>query len=194
MDPISAVLSGFGLSASAGLNAYIPLLVLSLSARFFPDLIRLAPPFQFITEPWFILAVTVFLVIELVADKVPVVDHANDLLGTLLRPAAGALLFASMTGAVQGLDPKVAAIAGLLVAGATHGAKATARPVVTATTGGLGNPVVSTFEDLASLVTSVVAILAPLLIGLAALLFGLLFVVWTVRRRRPAQPAPPAPS
>ncbi len=192
MVSLSALLSGFGLAASAGLNAYIPLLIVSLGARLFPNLIPLAAPFQFITELWFIAAVAILLVIEVFADKVPVVDHANDLLGTVIRPAAGALLFASMTGAVQGLDPKVAAVAGLLVAGAAHGAKATARPIVTATTGGMGNPVVSTLEDVAALVTSVVALLMPILIGVAAILFGVLFLLWRGRRRGPVAAPPPA--
>jgi hypothetical protein len=191
MDVITALLSGFGLAASAGLNAYIPLLIVALTARLFPDFIVLAPQFQFITEPWFIAVVTVLLVIEVFADKVPAVDHVNDLLGTVIRPAAGALLFATMTGTVQSLDPRVAAIAGLVVAGTAHGAKATARPVVTATTAGLGNPLVSTAEDVAALVTSVVALIAPLLIGLAAVLFGLLFLVWWARRAGRAAPTPP---
>lgn len=182
MDVITALLSGFGLAASAGLNAYIPLLVVALAARLFPSWIVLAEPFQFLTEAWFIAAVTVLLVIEVFADKVPAVDHVNDLLGTIIRPAAGALLFASMTGTVASLDPKVAAIAGLVVAGTAHGAKATARPIVTATTGGLGNPVVSTAEDVAALVTSLVSLIAPLLVGLAALLFGALFAIWLARR------------
>lgn len=182
MDVITALLSGFGLAASAGLNAYIPLLVVALAARLFPSWIVLAEPFQFLTEAWFIAAVTVLLVIEVFADKVPAVDHVNDILGTIIRPAAGALLFASMTGTVASLDPKVAAIAGLVVAGTAHGAKATARPIVTATTGGLGNPVVSTAEDVAALVTSLVSLIAPLLVGLAALLFGALFAIWLARR------------
>lgn len=192
MDVISALLSGFGLSASAGLNAYIPLLIVSLGARLFPDLIPLSERFRFITEPWFIVVVAILLVVEVFADKVPVVDHANDLLGTVIRPAAGALLFASMTGAVTGLDPKIAAVAGLIVAGAAHGAKATARPVVTASTGGIGNPVVSTLEDVAALVTSVVALLLPMLIGVAAILFVILFLYWRGRRRQPTTTPPPA--
>jgi hypothetical protein len=191
MDVITALLSGFGLAASAGLNAYIPLLLVAISARLFPNLVVVADPFKFIVEPWFIAVVAVLLVIEVFADKVPAVDHVNDILGTVIRPAAGALLFATMTGTVQSLDPRVAAVAGLIVAGTAHGAKATARPIVTATTGGLGNPVVSTAEDVAALVTSVVALIAPLLIGLAAVLFGVLFLVWYIHRSSRAAATPP---
>lgn len=82
------------------------------------------------------------------------------------------------------MSPVVAAIIGLLTAGIVHGAKATARPVVTATTGGLGNPVVSAVEDVAAAVTSLVAIFLPFLVAVAFLAFGLL-VFWVTRRRRP---------
>lgn len=190
MDIIAALMSGLGLSASAGLNAYIPLLLMALAAKFFPSLITLSPQFNFITEPWFIGVVAVLLMIEVFADKVPVVDHVNDLIGTVVRPAAGALLFAASTGTVTSLDPKVAAVAGLLIAGAAHGAKATARPIVTATTGGIGNPVVSTAEDVTAFFTSLVAILAPLLIGVAAVILGAMSLVWLVRRGKGTKPAP----
>lgn len=190
MDIIAALMSGLGLSASAGLNAYIPLLLMALAAKFFPSLITLSPQFNFITEPWFIGVVAVLLIIEVFADKVPVVDHVNDLIGTVVRPAAGALLFAASTGTVTSLDPKVAAVAGLLIAGAAHGAKATARPIVTATTGGIGNPVVSTAEDVTAFFTSLVAILAPLLIGVAAVILGAMSLVWLVRRGKDTKPAP----
>jgi hypothetical protein len=180
------ILTAFGLSASAGLNAYIPLLVIALTARF-TSLVTLAPPYDILTNGWVITALAALLVVEVLADKVPVIDHANDIIGTFLRPAAGALLFASaMSGVVTGLDPRLALLAGALTAGVTHGAKATARPVVTATTAGIGNPVISTVEDVASLLTSVVAILAPALIAVALVLFLVLFLAWISRRGRHA--------
>ena len=43
MDLLLSIFSAFGLSASAGLNAYIPLLVVALIARF-SDLIQLNQP------------------------------------------------------------------------------------------------------------------------------------------------------
>lgn len=184
MPELSALLSGFGLSASAGLNAYIPLLIIALGARYFPDYIQLAKPFDLLTEPWAIAALIILLVVEVLADKVPVVDHVNDVIGLFIRPTAGAILFAASVGSVSTIDTRLALLAGLLVAGTTHAAKATARPVVTATTAGMGNPIVSTLEDLAALVTSLVAVLAPLLIAVAFFVFALLFIVWMSRRSR----------
>jgi hypothetical protein len=180
------VLTAFGLSASAGLNAYIPLLVIALAARY-TDLITLAAPYDLLTDGWVIGVLVVLLVVEVLADKVPMIDHINDIIGTVVRPAAGAVLFAAtMSGAVSSLDPRVGLIAGALVAGVTHGAKATARPVVTATTGGMGNPVVSVVEDVTALFTSIVAIVAPVLLALALVAFVGLVLFVRHRRRTPA--------
>jgi len=176
------ILTAFGLSASAGLNAYIPLLIVALMTRF--GWIQLQSPFDLIGSGWAIAALVFLLVVEIFADKVPVVDHVNDIIATFIRPTAGALLFAGSTGTVEYMPPVMALILGFLVAGATHSAKATARPVITAATGGVGNPVISVLEDIAALLTSIVAILAPLLIGLAGVIFGALFIWWISRRRR----------
>jgi cytochrome bd-type quinol oxidase subunit 2 len=184
MTELSSILSAFGLSASAGLNAYIPLLVVALGARAFPQLITLNEPFDLLSSNWSIAALVILLVVEMLADKVPAVDHLNDVIGMFIRPAAGAVLFAASTsGAITHLDPRLALVCGLVVAGGTHSVKATARPVVTASTGGIGNPIVSTVEDVAAFLTSIVAVLAPLLLGVVALIFGVLFVWWLFRRR-----------
>ena len=141
-------------------------------------------PYDVLTDGWVIGAIVLLLVVEVFADKVPMIDHVNDLVGTVVRPAAGAVLFAAtMTGAVSDIDPRVALVAGALAAGVAHGAKATARPVVTATTGGIGNPVVSTIEDVAALITSLVAILAPVLLAVALVLFVILVIYVGGRRR-----------
>lgn len=180
---IATLLSAFGLSASAGLNAYIPLLIVGVVGRFAPAVVRLSAPWDALTSWWAIGTLSVLVLIEILADKIPVVDHANDVLGTVIRPAAGAILFAATTGTVSYLNPNVALILGLIVAGAAHGAKATARPVVTATTGGIGNPIVSTVEDIAALFTSLIAVFVPIVIGLGAIVFGVIVLLWRARRR-----------
>jgi len=186
---LSQILSAFGLSASAGLNAYIPLLIIALTTRLFPQYLQLNEPYDLLASNLSIAVLVVLLLVEVAADKVPVVDHINDIISVFIRPTAGAVLFAASTSSptVAVLDPRLALILGFLVAGATHSAKATARPVVTASTGGVGNPVVSTIEDVAALLTSLVAVLAPLLIGVSIIIFVLLIWWWWARRRaRPA--------
>ena len=91
---IAQVLTAFGLSASAGLNAYIPLLMIALLARF-TDWVHLSAPFDLLSNEWVIGALVVLLVVETFADKIPGVDHVNDFIQTFIRPTAGAILFAS---------------------------------------------------------------------------------------------------
>jgi len=147
MPGIEGVLAAFGLSASAGLNAYVPLLIVALIARF-TDWIELASPWDNLSN-WWVIGVIVFLgVIEFFADKIPAVNHINDAVQTFIRPVAGAVLFAASAQVVVDIHPVVAMIAGLVVAGGVHVTKAAAvRPAVTGTTGGAGNVVVSVVED-----------------------------------------------
>ncbi len=187
MDGLLSVFTAFGLSSSAGLNAYLPLLVVALLARF-TDLITLKPPWDALESWWVIGVLTVLLLIEVIVDKVPAVDSINDAIQTFVRPAAGAVLFAASAGGIGEVHPVLALICGLLVAGGVHAVKATARPVVTGTTGGLLNPVVSLIEDMISLAVAVLSILVPIL-GLFLLL---LVIIWFIRRRRRrrAKPSP----
>ncbi|WP_412752657.1 DUF4126 domain-containing protein [Krasilnikovia sp. M28-CT-15] len=184
-------LTGTGLAASAGLNAYIPLLTMGLLARF-TDVVELPAGWQWLSGGWALVILAVLLAIEVVADKVPVVDHVNDVVQTVVRPAAGGLAFGAGAGAQTATvsDPGalgsrqwIAIAAGVLIALCVHGVKAASRPVVNATTGGLGAPVVSTVEDVGSAVMSVLAILMPILVLLALVLLAA-GGTWVVRRRR----------
>jgi hypothetical protein len=170
------VLTAFGLSGSAGLNAYVPLLVVALVARF-THLLRLQEPWTLLTNEWIIGLLVVLLVVEMLVDKVPAVDTVNDVVQTLIRPAAGAVLFAASSNVIGHVHPVLVLACGVLLAGGVHAIKATTRPVVTATTGGMATPVVSLLEDVVSLVTSLLAILLPALLAVVLVLI-LLVVVW----------------
>jgi len=174
--------TAFGLSTSAGLNAYIPLLVVALLARFTP-LVTLNEPYDALSSWWAIGTLAVLLIVEILVDKVPAVDTINDAVQTFIRPAAGAILFAATTNTI-GLHPVLAAVCGVILTGGVHAVKAGGRPVVTAMTAGVGNPIVSTIEDVISFVTSVLAIVAPyLVVALIVIALGL-FTWWHVRRRQ----------
>jgi hypothetical protein len=174
--------TAFGLSTAAGLNAYIPLLVVALLARLTP-LITLSEPYDALSNWWVIGTLAVLLVVEILVDKIPAVDTINDIIHTFIRPAAGAILFAATTNTI-GIHPVLAAILGVILAGGVHAVKAGGRPVVAATTAGLGDPIVSTIEDIISLVTSVLAIIAPYVVLALILISVSLFAWWYVRRRR----------
>ena len=184
MGGFASILGAFGLSAASGLNAYIPLLMVGLTARF-TDWIKLAPPFDLLANEWVLGALVILLIVEFFADKIPIVDHMNDVIQTIIRPAAGAILFASDAHVITQMNPVLALILGLLVAFGVHATKATARPLVTVATGGIGNPIVSTVEDVTSFGLSLMAIIAPLLLLVAlSLLLYIGYRIWTRKRAR----------
>lgn len=182
MDLITGIFSAFGLSASAGLNAYIPLLVIALLGRF-TNLIQLNSPWNTLENGW-VIGLLVFLsLIEFFADKIPAVNHINDLIQTFVRPAAGAIAFAASANVITGVHPVLSLAAGLIVAGGVHAAKSLAvRPAVTATTAGAGNVPVSILEDILSTVLSILSVVIPVLIAMVVILFTA-WVVWRMWRR-----------
>jgi hypothetical protein len=191
LDAMLASLTGLGLSAAAGLNAYIPLLLVGVLARF-TEVITLPEPYRWIQSGWALAVVSVLLVAEVVLDKVPVVDHVNDVVQTLVRPTVGGVIFAATTAASQADSstwmqehPWVGVLLGVAVAGVVHATKATARPLVNATTVGTGTPVVSAAEDAASLGMSLIAVFFPILVVLALLLVG--WAAWGLVRRARAR-------
>jgi hypothetical protein len=188
------LLTGTGLAASAGLNAYIPLLLVGLLGRY-TSLVELPSSWQWLSTGWVMAILAVLLAVEVVADKVPVVDHLNDAVQTFIRPTAGGLAFGagatSETATVS--DPGqffssnqwVPIALGAVVALVVHLVKAATRPVVNATTAGLGAPVASTAEDATSVLMSVAAILVPILV--LVLLAGLALGAGALLRRRADQ-------
>ncbi len=168
----------------AGLNAYIPLLAVALADRY-TGLIQLAAPYDVISSPVAIAVIALFLGVELLADKIPLVDHVNDLVQSAIRPSAGAVLLMASTDTVDFMNPVVAMILGLLVAGGIHTTKTTFRPVVTATTAGVGNPIVSALEDGVAIVVTVIALIAPIVVAVILILvISIIAVVFRRRRRR----------
>lgn len=187
MDIFTTILSGFGLAAPAGLNAWLPLLITGLAGRFHLFNLTLAKPFDTLTDTWALVVLSVLLLIEIFADKIPAIDTINDIIHTFIRPVSGGILFAAHSGAMgSSMDPTVAFVLGMLSAGSVHAVKATSRPVITATTGGLGNPLVSMLEDMVAGGATVLALAAPLLAALLmAIILGVAFwVVWRWRQRR----------
>jgi len=181
-----AFFTAFGLSGAAGLNAYVPLMTIALLGRF--GVVHLSSPYDVITHTWALVLVGVLLCIELVVDKVPGADHLNDVVQTLVRPCAGALVFAASTGAIDAIPTWLSLVIGLVLAFSVHATKAAARPVVNATTFGFGAPVISAIEDVLALVTSIVALLLPYLVVLCLVLVAV-GLVMLLRRKRSARAA-----
>jgi len=181
IEALSGIAGAIGLSTSAGLNAYLPMLIVALVARY-TNLVQLNEPWNVLTSGWVIGLLAVLLLIEMTVDKIPAVDTLNDGIQTIIRPLAGAILFAAGSGMVGELHPVLAFAAGLVISGGVHTAKTVARPGITALTGGLGNWFVSLVEDVVSLITAVLAILLPLIV--LVLVAGILLLfVWAGTRQ-----------
>ncbi|MGW0802816.1 DUF4126 domain-containing protein [Nonomuraea sp. NPDC002799] len=198
-----AALTGLGLSTAAGLNAYIPLLVVGVLANL-TDAVKLPDGYSWLSN-WGVLAIiAVLLAAEMILDKVPAVDSVNDIIQTVIRPASGGVVF-SATSAAAELDhstwmaehPWAGWLLGIVMALTVHTIKAAARPVINAGTAGVGAPVVSTAEDAGALGMSLVAVFTPVLVIVALLLLAVL-AWWLIRRvrrfrarRRAARSHPP---
>lgn len=183
-----SIMTAMSLAGAAGLNAYIPLLVFGLLARY-TDLVDLPPEWLWLTHPVLLGVVAALLVVELVADKIPVVDSVNDVIQTVVRPTSGGIVFASGLGAAEVVDGRTeinwaAVIVGVLIALAIHLLKSTARPVVNASTAGVGAPVLSTVEDTTSLTVTLLALLAPVIAAALMVAAVVALGVLVVRRIR----------
>ena len=176
---LPVILLGLGLAASSGLRAFLPLLMLSVAAHWNVLGIALSGPLQWLSSPLALGALAVATVVEIAGDKIPVVDHFLDTIGTVVRPLAGTLAAAAV---LNTDDPATAAIVGLVVGGplalGVHSAKAGTRGVSTATTLGVANPVISIFEDITAFLVGLLAMLAPLLVPLMLVCLGV--VGWKV--------------
>lgn len=183
-------LTGSGLAAAAGMNAYIPLLTIGLANRFFPDAMALPDGWAWLSNWWVIGIVAVLLVVEIIADKIPAVDSVNDVLQTLVRPTAGGLVFGSSSTAstVAVTDPAeffasnqwVPVVVGAVIALTVHVGKTAMRPAANVATAGTAAPVVSTIEDVGAVGMSVLAIVAPVLVLVGLALLGLF--AWSMFR------------
>jgi hypothetical protein len=190
------LMTGFGLATAAGLNAYIPMLLMGLMGRF-TNVINLPAGWSWLENGWVLGIVAALLIVEIVADKIPALDSINDTVQTLVRPTAGGIVFGSGTAAQTAAvtDPGefassgqwVPVVVGVVTALVVHLTKTAVRPAANMATGGVAAPVLSTVEDLTSMSLSFIAILVPalVLIVVVALAWG---AWWLLRRKRRSRP------
>jgi hypothetical protein len=181
---IPSLALGIGLAACAGLRAWLPLLLAGLLAR--AGVLELGASFRFIASNEALILFGVATVVEIVGDKIPAVDHALDALSTVLRPAAGSLLAASVLWRIP--DPLTALALGVAVGAPSalvpHAAKSALRAASTALTGGLANPLLSLVEDLAAVFVFVITVALPVATAIVILVIGGLVLRRVLRRRQ----------
>ena len=179
---LASLCAAFGLSAAAGLNAWLPLFAGALAQRL--DLVELAQPFDDLSGTGALAVLGVLTTADFVGDKIPAVDHVLHAIGTVVAPASGAALFAGQTGLESDLPTLGAIVLGAGTAESIHAGRATIRPLSTVTTAGIGNPVLSLLEDAGALALTLAAFLVPVLAAVAVVALVVLIVLLWRRRRR----------
>ncbi len=202
-EAIGILLTALGLSSASGLRAYFPLLAVAIGSNISTGngqpLIPLSQPFQALGTWWVVALLVVLVIGEFTVDKIPGLDHVSDAFHTLVRPLSGAIIMAGTDNPLSERNIWAAAVVGAVLALTVHTAKAASRPAVTASTAGLGNPVVSLVEDVIVVVVSVLAVLAPfvaaaLIVALAIAIGWLIYKgVKKLRGRRPPVSTPAGP-
>jgi hypothetical protein len=184
MAEITAVLMGISLAACAGLRAFLPLFAVGLGVRmgWFP----VQSWFEWVGTNEALITFGAATVLEALADKVPLLDHALDAFHTVARPVAGAMV---AMGSFQQFSPTLAVALGIVVgaplAGTFHLTKAGTRLLSTHTTAGLGNPVLSVAEDVFAVIGVVLALVAPIVAVALLAALGWTVFRWVQRRRMP---------
>lgn len=191
MDLLLSLCMGIGLSAACGFRVFVPLLIMSIAAK--TGHLTLTPAFQWIGSDVALWTFAIATILEVGAYYIPLLHHLLDIIAMPVAITAGIIITASMIG---GLSPfmkwTLAVIAGGGAAGVVHGATAVTRGVSTATTGGVANPAFATMELGSSFLTSVLAIIAPV-VAIVFLALVLLFVAKKLLpkfRKRAAQVPP----
>lgn len=171
---------GIGLAAAVGFRVFVPLLIASVAA--YTGHLHLSDSFGWLATLPAVITLSVAAVVEVAAYYIPGVDHLLDMIMTPTAFVAGALMSAAV---MVDLPPLVkwatAIIAGGGAAAFTQSITSLLRLKSTATTAGIGNPVVATAELGSSVAISLLALFLPLL-AVAAVVVLIVFVVRRARR------------
>lgn len=185
MTLLLAALTGVALAACAGLRVFLPLFAAGVAARFFDW--PLASSMSWLSGDAALVSFGVASAVEIVADKVPALDHVLDGAQTFLAPVAGGMLAVS---SLSDLPPSTALALGILtgapIAGGVHLFAAATRLKSSLFTLGSGNPGLSVLEDVVAGAGVVLAFVVPLLV-VVAIVLGVLAIR---RRRRPRTALP----
>jgi hypothetical protein len=183
ISAFSAVMAGICLSAAAGLRVFIPILALGLAGRF--ELLPVSEQFMWMTSGPVLMVVGLAALMEVGSYYVPLVDNLLDILATPAALAGGTVIVSSLLPEMNAAAQwGTAAILGGGTAGVVQGSTVLARGLSSASTGGLGNPAVSTGETGGSLLAVVLALLVPIVFGVIVIVAVVSLVFWAIRKWR----------
>jgi uncharacterized membrane protein len=195
VDLIATLGRTVGFSFAAGVNLYATVAILGLASRF--GWVALPPQYQAFNNDWVIGAALGMYVVEFVADKIPYLDSAWDVIHTAIRPIGGALIAATTIGAASPAMEGLVALLGGAVAASSHLTKTSTRAVANASPEPFSNWLLSIGEDIFVVGLGYLALHHPVIaLGVAGLLLVLIAMFamvivrvvrrWFSRRRPPA--------
>jgi len=182
MEPVVPLILSTGWAA--GVNAYATVALLCVAGR--ADLLELPAAFA---RTDVLVASLVLFAVELVADKVPLLDSGWDVVQTVARPLIGGTtgaLLAGTDGADALLQTAAAGGSGALSL-ASHSVKASIRLAVNTSPEPLSNVLVSTAEDAAVALVVMLATKHPwaaAAIAMTLLVLGTLLAVVLAKKAR----------
>ena len=181
MEHVLSILIGIGLSATCGFRIFVPLLGMSIA--FHAGALEFAPGFAWIGSWPATIAFGLAMVLEIAAYYIPWLDNLLDTIATPAAIVAGTIATASI---VTDVTPffrwSLAIIAGGGAAALIQGASVTLRGVSTVSTAGMANPAVSTGELVASVIGTVLSLLAPY-VAIVLVLFTLTLILRRLSKR-----------
>ncbi len=186
MQGIMAIFTGIGLSATCGFRIFVPLLGISVAHH--TGYLDLSPGFEWIGSWPATVAFAGAMLLEIGAYYIPWIDNLLDSIATPAAIVAGTIATASMVGDISPfLRGSLAIIAGGGIAGVIQGSSVLTRGISSTTTGGIGNPVISTGELLASIFGTIVSIILPF-VAIALVVLIIFLILWRFFRRRAKTP------
>ncbi len=168
----------FGLAFASGLNAYLPMLAFALSVRWL-HMYKLNPHFAFVTQTWFIAALVILALLDFVADKIPFIDHVWNAIHGIIRPVAGAVV--AIVASSHALPATPIASATDHVASGAAMVELSAIPItgvglLTLTTAGFLNAVLSLVEDVLVVIVILLSLFASSIMLILLILLLLILV------------------
>lgn len=188
MEILLSLCIGIGLSAACGFRVFVPLLVVSIASL--SGHLTLATGFQWMGTYPALIAFALATALEIAAYYLPWVDNLLDTVATPAAVIAGTIVTASL---VADMSPflkwTLAVIAGGGVAGLVQSATVATRSVSSLGTGGLTNPLLATVELGGSILTSMMALVLPvvtILLVVVILFFAIKIIIARFSRRTAA--------
>jgi hypothetical protein len=184
METLLVVGIGIGLSSVAGVRAFLPLALVAL----FAALGLFEPPSPYVDvggDGWWWSAFGVLAglsVLEIVLDKIPVLDRAFNYAMVPVRAFTGGVLFTTVLGFDVDTGSVPWLVAGAIIAGAVAVLKVLLRPSPKVETSGVSTRFLSAAEDVVALVGGILGALIPF-VPLFVVGFLLFFYI-RIRKRR----------